>query len=333
MGKVEEIIKIIKEKFKVPEEKIREEIKQKLFEFSGLISEEGAAILVARDYGLDIRNIKTFTPLSELVSGMRNVNVRVKVFKTFPLKEFERKDGEKGFLKVLLVADNTDYARLVFWNEYAQEAEEMKIKEGDILKIYNARTRENIFGEIDIIADKNTTIEFDEKDDLPPIDSLMELFSKEKYRRLEGPLNSLGYYETIGIITRVFGKNFFFKVCPICSNRVRKKEEKFICDIHGEIEPKNSLYLRLEINTFSHNFLAVAFRDVAEKIIESKVDVLEKLDNVKDYLNQMLVGKLLLIKGRARKNKFLNAIELVINEVENVELNEEIDRLIEKIKT
>ncbi|MEM5821006.1 MAG: DUF2240 family protein [Candidatus Aenigmatarchaeota archaeon] len=333
MGKVEEIIKLIKEKFKVPEEKIREEIKQKLFEFSGLISEEGAAILVARDYGIDIRNIKTFTPLSELVSGVRNVNVRVKVFKSFPLKEFERKNKEKGLLKVFLVADDTDYARLVFWNEYTQEAEEMKIKEGDILKIYNARTRENIFGEIDVVVDKNTTIEFDERDDLPSIDSLIEKFTKDKYRKLEGPLNSIGYYETVGIITKVFGKNFFFKVCPICSNKVRKKEEKFICDIHGEIEPKNSLYLRLEINTFSHNFLAVAFRETAEKIVESKVDVLEKIDNLKEYLNQLLVGKMLMIKGRARKNKFLNTIEFVINEVENVNLEKEIEYLFEKIKT
>lgn len=333
MGKVEEIIKLIKERFKVPEEKIREEIKQKLFEFSGLISEEGAAILVARDYGIDIRNIKTFTPLSELVSGVRNVNVRVKVFKSFPLKEFERKNKEKGLLKVFLVADDTDYARLVFWNEYAQEAEEMKIKEGDILKIYNARTRENIFGEIDIVVDKNTTIEFDEKDDLPSIDSLIEKFTKDKYRKLEGPLNSIGYYETIGIITKVFGKNFFFKVCPICSNRVKKKEEKFICDIHGEIEPKNSLYLRLEINTFSHNFLAVAFRETAEKIVESKVDVLEKIDNLKEYLDRSLVGKILIIRGRARKNKFLNTIEFVINEVENVNLEKEIEYLFEKIKT
>jgi len=331
MTKVEEIIKIIKEKFKVPEEKIREEIKEKLYEFSGLISEEGAAMLVARDYGIDIREIKTFTPISELVSGMRNVNVRAKVLKAFPLKEFERKDKEKGYLKVFLIADNSDYARLVFWNEFALEAEEMKIKEGNVLKIYNAKTRENIFGEIDIIVDRNTAIEFDEKDDLPSIDILNERFLKTKYKKLEGELDSIGYYEVVGVISYIFGKNFFFKICPICGNKINKSNEKYICEIHGEVNPKNSLFLRLELNTFNTNLRVVAFREIAEKIVGTKAEELEKIENLKEFLSEMLIGRIIKVKGRVRKNKLLNLLELVVNEVEEVKIENEINELIQKL--
>ena len=332
MSKVEEIVKLIKEKFKIPEERIIKEIKQKLLEFSGLISEEGAAILVARDYGIDVREIKTFTSLSELVGGMRNVNVRAKVIKVFPLKEFTKKNKEKGFLKTFIIADNSDYARLVFWDEQALEAEEMKIKEGMVLKIYNARTKENIFGEIDILIDKNTSIEFDEKDDFLPIDQLAEKFLKSKYKKLEGPLDSLGYYEVVGVISYVFGKNFFFKSCPICGSKVANKEGKYFCDVHGEVNPKNSLYLRLEINTFDSNLRAVAFRDVAEKIVGMNSEELEKIDNLKDFLSKMLIGKVIKVKGRARKNKVLNIFELIINDVEDVDLKSEINELIEKIE-
>ena len=332
MSKVEEVVRLIKEKFKIPEERIIKEIKQKLLEFSGLISEEGAAILVARDYGIDIREIKTFTPLSELVSGMRNVNVRAKVIKVLPLKEFTKRSGEKGFLKTYIIADNSDYARLVFWDEQALEAEEMKIKEGMVLKIYNVRTKENIFGEIDILTDKNTFIEFDEKDDFLPIDELSEKFLKSKYKKLQGPLDSLGYYEVVGIISYVFGKNFFFKSCPICGNKVVNKEGTYFCDVHGEVNPKNSLYLRIEINTFDSNLRAVAFRDVAEKIVGMKSEELEKIENLKDFLTKVLVGKFIKVKGRARKNKVLNVFELIINEVENVDFKSEINELIEKVE-
>ncbi|MEM0476063.1 MAG: hypothetical protein QW367_00275 [Candidatus Aenigmatarchaeota archaeon] len=332
MGKVEEIIKILKERFNLSEEKIRDEIKEKLYEFGGLISEEGAAMLVAREYGIDIREIKTFSFLSELVSGMRNVNVRVKVFKSLPLKEFERKDGKKGYVKIFLVGDSSDIARLVFWNEFAEEAENMKIKDGDILKIYNARTKENIFGEIDIIVDKNTYIEFDNKDDLPSIDVLLEKYSKDKYQRLESSLDSIGYYEVVGIISAIYGNSFFFKTCPICGNKVGKKEEKYFCDLHGEVEPKNSLFLRFEVNTLNGNLRAVAFREVAEKIAENKTEELEKFENLKEFLENLLLGKIVLIRGRARKNKFLNVIELVVNEVENVNIEKEVEKLIQSIE-
>lgn len=332
MGKVDEIIKIIKEKLKIPEEKILEEINQKLYEFAGLISEEGAAMLVAREYGIDIREIKTFTQLCDLVGGMKNINVRVKVFKTLPLKEFERKDGTMGFLKIYYVGDNTDIARLVFWNELALESENMKISEGTILKIYNARTKENIFGEIDIIIDKNTSIEFDKEDNLPSIDEMLSKLSSSRYKRLNGLLDSIGYYEVVGIITNIFGKNFFIKICPICNNKIGKKEDKYFCDIHGEVRPKNSLFLRLEINNFSGNFRVVAFREIAEKIVGIKTDELEKIENLKEFLSELLIGKLILLKGRAKKNKVLNIFELVVNDVSDVDLDSEISSLIQKIE-
>lgn len=330
MGKVEEIVKLIKEKFKVDEKQILDEIKQKVYEFSGLITEEGAAMLVAREYGINVTELKTFTNLSELVGGMKNVNVRVKVFKVIPSREFEKKDGSKGYLKVFLVGDHSDFARVVFWDELALEAEEIKIKTGDVLKIYNARTKENIFGEIDIIVNRNTTIEFDKKDDLPSVDELLDKFSKNRYERLSGNLESIGYYEVFGMISAVFGNNFFFKTCPICGNKVGKFDEKYLCDIHGEINPKNSLFLRFELNNFSGNLRVVAFKDVAEKIVGMKIEDLEKIENLKDFLIKTLIGKLLLIRGRARKNRILNILELIANEVEEGNLEKEIELLTKK---
>ncbi|MEM5843569.1 MAG: DUF2240 family protein [Candidatus Aenigmatarchaeota archaeon] len=333
MGKVEDIIRVIKEKFKVSEEKVKEEIKQKLYEFSGLISEEGAAILVAREYGIDIKELKFFTPLNELIGGMKNVNVRVKVIKNFPLKEFDRRDGTKGVIKILLVSDGTDFARLVFWDEFAKEAEEMKIKIGDVLKVYNIKTRENIFGEIDIVIDKNSNIEFDSQDNLPSLDELNEKFVKNKYKRLDGNLDSIGFFEVIGIITYLFGNNFFFKVCPICNSKVGKKDEKYFCDIHGEIEPKNALFLRFELNNFSGNLRVVSFKETAEKLIEIDKRDLEKIENLKEFLSKMLIGKMIKVRGRARKNKILNIIELIANEIDVVDLKDETMLLIKNFES
>jgi replication factor A1 len=311
--KVERIVNYIHEKLKIPKEKIYEEIREKIEEFSGIITEEGAATLVAREYGIDIREIAEFLKIDELIGGMRNVNLKVKIFKIFPLKEFERKDG-KGFLRVILIGDKTGVARLTLWNEQVNIVEEMNLKEGQAIKIYNARTRENIFGDIDILLSSTSSIEITKDEDLPSLDELSSLLRKS-YERVEIRKISVGNYEISGIISNAY-KIRTFDVCPICKLKVRNVDGKSICEVHQEVQPQKALVFSFELDDFTGSIRVVVFRDLAEKFVKIDEIILLTEEERKRILKERILGKIVTVKGRVKFNKILNRYEMIANEIE-----------------
>lgn len=311
--KVERIVNYIHEKLKIPKEKIYEEIREKIEEFSGIITEEGAATLVAREYGIDIREIAEFLKIDELIGGMRNVNLKVKIFKIFPLKEFERKDG-KGFLRVILIGDKTGVARLTLWNEQVNIVEEMNLKEGQAIKIYNARTRENIFGDIDILLSSTSSIEITKDEDLPSLDELSSLLRKN-YERVEIRKISVGNYEISGIISNAY-KIRTFDVCPICKLKVRNVDGKSICEVHQEVQPQKALVFSFELDDFTGSIRVVVFRDLAEKFVKIDEIILLTEEERKRILKERILGKIVTVKGRVKFNKILNRYEMIANEIE-----------------
>lgn len=311
--KVEKIVNYIHEKLKIPKEKIYEEIREKIEEFSGIITEEGAATLVAREYGIDIREITEFLKIDELIGGMRNVNLKVKIFKIFPLKEFERKDG-KGFLRVILIGDKTGVARLTLWNEQVNIVEEMNLKEGQAIKIYNARTRENIFGDIDVLLSSTSSIEITKDEDLPSLDELSSLLRKS-YERVEIRKISVGNYEISGIISNAY-KIRTFDVCPICKLKVRNVDGKSICEVHQEVQPQKALVFSFELDDFTGSIRVVVFRDLAEKFVKIDEIILLTEEERKRILKERILGKIVTVKGRVKFNKILNRYEMIANEIE-----------------
>ncbi|MEM0480818.1 MAG: DUF2240 family protein [Candidatus Aenigmatarchaeota archaeon] len=315
--KVERIVETICNKFKVPKEKVIEEIKQKIEEFSGIISEEGAAVLVAREYGIDVREIMEFQKVEDLVGNMRGVNVKLKIIKITNTKEFDRRDGSKGRIRIIFAGDKTGIARIVLWDEQTQIVEELGLKEGNSIKLLNVRTRENIFGEIDLLLSKTSVIELADDKDLPSLDELKLLFSKFGYEKSEICKLSIGNYEIEGIATNAY-KARFFEVCPICKAKVRKVDDKYFCDVHHEIEPQKALVISFEIDDFTGTIRAVAFREEAEKIAKTSELLSLSEEERKRFLKEKLLGKVLRIRGRVKFNKILNRNEIIVKELEIV---------------
>lgn len=312
--KVERIVNYINEKLKIPKEKLYEEIRQKIEEFSGIITEEGAAILVAREYGIDIREIAEFLKIEELIGGMKNVNLKVRIFKILPIKEFERVNG-KGYLRIILIGDKTGIARLTLWNDQIKIVEEMNLKEGQALKIYNARTRENIFGEIDILLTDTSAIEVIKDDkELPSLEEFSSLV-KKGYEKVEIRKISVGNFEINGIVSNVY-KVKTFDVCPICKSKVNNVNGKFLCEVHQEVEPQKSLVFSFELDDFSGSIRVVAFREIAEKFVKLNEILPLTEEERKKLLKERILGKVLTVKGRVKFNKILNRYEMVANEIE-----------------
>ncbi len=153
---IEDLISKISEISGLSEEEIRERVKKKKEELGGLITEEGAAYIVASEMGIDLLRYEIKDDkICDIVPTMTTANITGKVIFTFKPKEFESR-GIKGKFASVIVADETGKIRVVLWNKDAELV--YQIKEGDILRIRNGLVKENRFGEPEIHVTQNTRL-------------------------------------------------------------------------------------------------------------------------------------------------------------------------------
>lgn len=121
---------------KSPEE-IDSMVKAKTEKFSGLLTEAGAAYMIAKELGMKTQAVmEKNTKISELKSGMANVNVVGAIKAVFPPKEFD-KNGRKGKLQNITLTDGTGEVRATFWNTDIEKFTSLGLGKGDTLKFSN----------------------------------------------------------------------------------------------------------------------------------------------------------------------------------------------------
>ncbi len=111
----------------IPKEEFERRVEAKIEECGDLVDEPTAAMLVIGELGRRHVKIRGLGGKSSLFSFFGKV-----IDKTEP-KEFDRKDGEKGWVATLLLADETGTTRVVLWDEKAGAAGDIAI--GDVLEV------------------------------------------------------------------------------------------------------------------------------------------------------------------------------------------------------
>jgi replication factor A1 len=111
----------------ISKEEFERRVDTKIEEFGDLVDEPTAAMLVVGELGRQHVKIRGLAGKSSLFSFFGKV-----IDKTEP-KEFDRKDGEKGWVATLLAGDETGTTRVVLWDEKAGAA--VDIAAGDVLEI------------------------------------------------------------------------------------------------------------------------------------------------------------------------------------------------------
>ena len=126
MGAIEDIYADIEAD--VPEEKFRAAVEQKVEQMDGLADEETAAMIVAHE--LSDGTVET---ISDIETGMDEVQFVAKVVSVGDVRTFERDEGEGRVLNVD-VADETGSVRLAFWDGRA-EAAKKELVEGEVIRV------------------------------------------------------------------------------------------------------------------------------------------------------------------------------------------------------
>lgn len=111
----------------ISKEEFERRVETKIEECGDLVDEPTAAMLVIGELGRQHVKIKGLAGKSSLFSFFCKV-----MDKTEP-KEFDRKDGEKGWVATLLVGDGTGTTRVILWDEKAGAVVDIAV--GDVLEI------------------------------------------------------------------------------------------------------------------------------------------------------------------------------------------------------
>lgn len=276
-------------------EELERKVEAKKAKLSGLISKEGAAQIVAAELGVSFDNERM--KISELVHGMKRVNVVGQVTKVFPVREFKKNDRE-GKIGSFLLGDDSSNMRVVLWDmSHIGLIEKRELKEGDIMEITNAAVRN---GEIHLSA-------------FSDIKASNEKIENVKTERVF----SLGKLKDASP-----GKNMKIRAIIVQMFAPRQFESK-------SGDGKKGVLLNMVLDDGTENIRAVLFGEQINKLglSDEEISSLEKF-NVK---KEELLGEEKFFAGNFRTNNFFNRTEMSIEDVQDIDVDELVKELEAKV--
>lgn len=195
----EQTVKLITEKTGKQEKEIQELIERKMEKYSGMLSAEGAAFMVAKDLKVELnleRRISEKKSIADIKAGMSGIDLEVSVAQAFQSKSFE-KNGRKGKMLSLIVSDASGETRLTLWHEQAKAFEEKKIEKGAKIGLHNCRVQE-FQGKAQLSLDYNGKLELLQQ-------------GKQKTAKIEDLKEGMQNIDIVGRVARAFPARKFVK--------------------------------------------------------------------------------------------------------------------------
>ncbi len=201
--KLDEIVDlIVRENPRLSREKVLEMIRGRVEELGNLIDEEAAAVLVARELGVSLPREEVIArsaklKISDLVPGLRNVNLRARVIVVSDIAELPREGGALEKLSVLL-GDGSGVITLTLWGDQAREAKAL-LRPGCCVQLEKAYVK-RFQDRVELGLSREGSIRVVEEDgDLPPLQDIVEGAGGVKV------LKACRVYRTLGGSHLVYG--------------------------------------------------------------------------------------------------------------------------------
>jgi len=331
----DEIIERILKKTSFSRDEIKQKVERKQKELGSLISSEGAAHLVAKEYGLDfLDNTKRKLQIRNIISGMKNVTFAGRIFRISNIIEFKRSDGTGGRVVNLFLGDSSGICKLALWNDQVKLVDEETVKIGDAIQIINGFAKENVYGDMEISLGKFGKIATAADAELPSAEDLARKLGTLQSQRT--PIANIvpGNFEVKATVVDVFKGNFIFSICPMCAGKINFVDGKTKCAEHGEVEANNALVINAVVDDGTGTLRAIFFREKAEKLIEMIADeiAVHSVDKRYEWVRERALGKELLLVGKVKNNKVFNRLEMLVDEVKEINPLEESKRIADEIE-
>ncbi len=307
---------------KISPPELDQKIKEKINELSGLISEEGAAHIIANELGISLMPTGERLKLKEVYAGMRGISCAGKVIRKFETREFSK--GERsGRVCNLIIGDETGTIRVVFWNDQVDAAE--RLKENDVVLLKDAQVKENN-GNPELNINDRTVVEVN-PDDI--IIGAVRRGGNFERRRIDELQDGQEGVEVVGTVVQVFDPRFF-ELCPQCNKRVQQSETGWQCNEHGVVEPQLSYNLNLILDDGSSTIRTLFWRSQMQHLLGKQAPELTPYRENPAAFEEVkteLLGEQLKLLGRVKKNQLFDRLELTVQMVEKANPEEELAKL------
>jgi ssDNA-binding replication factor A large subunit len=313
----EQIVSKIKEEKGLPESEIEGKIKKKLEQLSDLISKEGAAHIVANEYGVKLMPTvqQRKAKVGELMPMMRGVEIIVKLIRLYEVRSFKN-DKREGKVGSFLAGDESGMVRIVLWDEkLIGKMESGELKEEMVLKLTNGYVKENINGfkefhmgsgcEMIINPEGETVGEVKSGGPTAVAKKIIDLQESETAT-------------LTGIVVQVFDPRFY-EACPECNKKLQIQEGQMVCGQHGAVERKFVPIINIYFDDATDNIRVVFFRDQAADLLGISMEELVSIkDNPSAFedVKAKVLGKQMQITGRVTKNEMFGRLEFMANSVQ-----------------
>jgi len=318
-----ELVKEIHDKAGVSEEEINSRVNKKLELLKDLISKEGAAHIVANELGVKLVQVSSEKKLkiSDVMPGLNFINLDAKIISIYEVRSFKTEKRE-GKVANIFIGDETGTSRLVLWDTKLIElVEKSKLKEGDIISIKNAYSKENNGNKELHLGNKGEIIINPEKISIENI--MTQRQSNQK------PINMLKeneFAEIMGTVVQLFEPKSYF-ACPTCNKKAEFVNGVYLCNEHGNISAKEIPIVNFFLDDGTDNIRVVCFRDAAEKMLDNKFESVKNNPGEFDSLKNDVLGKQIRISGKVNKNMMFDRLEFTAHKIQDIDPKQLIEEL------
>jgi len=200
------------------EEDISRQVNEKLTEFQGFMTKEGALYLIGKDNGIDLYSSDPqiqneieelidyndfMIPITNINETMSNIVIAGRVTEIFGVKSFNKKDGTPGIVGSFVICDKSECIKLVLWNDQAKIMENESFQKDEIIQIIGGYSKVGATGNLEVHLSRQGKIVLAPKDIvLPEVERVRPSLVGEK-KEVKSP--------TKHTIEEIFKKEGFIK--------------------------------------------------------------------------------------------------------------------------
>jgi len=319
---LKDVIAKIQSEAGLSEEEIKQQIAGKMIALEGLVSEEGAAYIVASELGVHLFKDTIRSggiKIKDIVVGMQSVETAGRVVRAFSPTTFTGKDGKPKQVGSFILADETGEIRTVVWDQRASWLSDGRLKEGVVVKIKEGYAKQSNLGNKELHLGYKSSLLLDPKN--VTIGEITRGSSGANYQRKKiAELQPNDFSSVLGEVMQAFPPRFY-PTCPQCGKKVTIDAAGAVCATHKSVTQQQAMILNFVLDDTTETLRCVAFRDRAEKLVgltaTEAQDILAKdgPDRLQERVDEFLLGKTIEVSGRVSRNEEYDRTEMIANQV------------------
>ncbi len=284
-------------------------VEEKKEELKGLISDEGALFVIAKELGVEVsgENQELLNDIeldiSDITLNMKNIVLVGRIKDIFNLNSFKKSNGEVGYVGAFKLHDNTGDIRIVLWDDQVSVFKDERFEKNEIVKILNGNAKQGRYGGIEIHIGRFSKIILAPED----VDYKKYPKIKEEFKLINEINENLGSISIEGKVmnrspvrefTRKDGQNG--KVCSLTvrdssgktrisfwNDDIDKIEKIDIGDFISlsSLNPRKSNFTEGQIDLHATSWTQITKKDKVVKFKAQIIDNIDTLQNQKGYIS------------------------------------------------